>query len=92
MPAAKLTITFTDGRTFQAKMTPKALVLAERHFGANIPNIEGSLYAAWVQDAPGISFDDWLDTIESAEEEGTTADPQEAAPSPVSPDSPSPQD
>lgn len=88
--AASIKITYTDGTSTVARMTPKALVIAERHFGKDMPPVESSLYVAWVQAAPGVSFDDWLDTVEDASEE--QANPPVAAPSPVSPASPSPQD
>lgn len=85
MSRSVLRLTYTDGSTFDAKLNARALVHAERHFGETMPKIEGSLYAAWVQAAPGVDFDAWLDTVETVED--VAVDPTSAAPSEESPDS-----
>lgn len=83
MAASRLKVTYTDGTEFEAKMTPKALVLIERKYGKTWPPIEGSLYAAFLQAGKGGEFDAWLETVEDAEE--YTPDPTGATPPEVSP-------
>lgn len=81
--AATVTITYEDGRQDAIRILPLGLVAAERHFkGANIPAIEGTLYAAWYLLKPGSDFEEWMSTLVDIDEKG-----EEPVP-PTQPDQP----
>lgn len=93
--AAKVQLTFADGAESTVRLSPRALILAERHFGSNGANdhpIEFTFYAAWAVCRPGVDFDEWVDTIEDFEESRDADPPKAAASSELSPPSPSPSE
>lgn len=83
MPAAKVTVEYEDGKTDTVRLLPIGLVKAERHFKGQLPPVEGSLYAAWVQLKPGPSFDDWLGSLVSIREQNEDEVPLPEEPSPA---------
>lgn len=84
--ATKVRLTFVDGSDAVVRLSPRALILSERHFGKDMPAIEGTFYAAWAVLAPGVPFDEWLEQIDDFEE-SKDEDPRTAlsATSPLSP-------
>lgn len=77
MAAPVVTVTYEDGTTDTAKLTPRVLVEVERHYNGKIPRMEGTMYGAWHKlGRPGGKFDEWLDTVEEVDEsDGEQADP-----------------
>jgi hypothetical protein len=80
----QMALTYDDGTTVVVAVRPYGIVAAERHFGADMPQIEGSLYAVWSQlrgagdERAAVEFDAWvqsLDVIDAAD----TTDPTDAA-------------
>ena len=71
-------LTFTDGSEKSATLNPRVLVETERKFG-NIPPIEGTLYAAWLRLGRPGKFDEWLDSVESMDQDEGAADPTQPA-------------
>lgn len=57
-------ITFENGDVEDVKIKPGDLVMAERHFKGQLPNVEGTLYAAWHRLGRPGTFDKWLDTVD----------------------------
>lgn len=92
--ANKVRIVYTDGTAQEVNLTAMASVAAERKFGKldDAHQLEASYYMAfYALGAPGgvAGFEDWLRTVEVAEQAGeelATGNPPEADPSPeVSP-------
>ena len=77
-----VTCAYSDGREAdEVKLKPKAWLAVERKFGAEFPPREATMYAAWVQLAPDVEFDVWVDSLESCMD--SVVDPQkEASPTP----------
>lgn len=73
-------ITFENGDVEDIKIKPGDLVMAERHFKGALPNVEGTLYAAWHRLGRPGGFDKWLDTVEEIEKLGEGGDPFPADP------------
>lgn len=84
--ASTVTVTYEDGHQDTIRILPIGLVLAERHFGkAEIPRIEGTMYAAWSLLKPDARFDDWLASlvdIDEQAEESPGPSAAEASPGP----------
>lgn len=74
-------ITFDDGSTEDVKIKPGDMVRAERHFKGALPQVEGTLYAAWHRLGRPGQFDSWLDTIDGVLNMGEGGDPFPEAPS-----------
>lgn len=77
---ARITVTYTDGRTDSVTLRPVGLIAAERHFKGTPPQVEGTLYAAWwqlsrEQDGELPNFGDWLDDLDAIAEEVIGGDP-----------------
>lgn len=80
----RLALTYEDGATDIITVKPYGIVAAERHFGSDMPQVEGGLYAAWAQmraagsERTGDDFNAWLQTLVGIEQvEGP--DPTDAA-------------
>lgn len=78
--ATNVTITYEDGRTDAVTLRAGDLVKAERHYKGTLPQIEGTLYAAWRRLRPGPSFDTWLDDVDKMDVQTTDEDPTEPSP------------
>jgi hypothetical protein len=80
-----VTVTYIDGASEVVPIRPLGLIAAERRWGGEMPQIEGSMYAAWFTlkvGRPDIGeFDDWLATLESIAET-PAEDPTEAVETP----------
>ena len=79
---------YEDGRESDVvRFKPKAWLAIERKFGTDFPAREGAYYGAWVQLAPGVGFDEWVDSLESVTErvvdpsKEATASPEASPPS-----------
>lgn len=59
-------VVLADGQRHTVRMTPKLFLMCERKWGKadNMPDMEAMLYSAWIATAPGMAFDDWVDTID----------------------------
>lgn len=81
----RVTVTYVDGTSEVVPIRPVGLIAAERRWGGEMPQIEGSMYAAWYTlkaQRPEIGdFDDWLATLDSIAETAPE-DPTEAAQTP----------
>lgn len=68
----RVTVTYVDGESEVVPIRPVGLIAAERRWGGEMPQIEGSMYAAWFTlkaQRPDIGdFDDWLATLDSISE------------------------
>lgn len=77
---AVVRLNYSDGTTEDVRLNPKVIVLAERHFKGQLPQVEGTLWAAWQRlGRPAASFDTWLDTIDDVIETMVEARPTSAA-------------
>ncbi len=67
MASPVVRLSFSDGRTEDVILNPRAIIEAERKYGT-IPPVEGTLYGAWIRLGRPGGFDEWLDTIEAMEQ------------------------
>lgn len=93
--ATKIRVTYTDGRSSDVLASARAQVETERHFkgadNAGKNRIEASFYLAWASlryaGKETAEFEQWLDTVEDAEEvEKTAADENATDPTPAVPE------
>lgn len=75
--AMRLLVTYQDGREVGVKVLPRAQVMAERHFGSALVNMEKNedlFYLGWcAMTVSGLEhgdFDSFLDRIEHVENAG----------------------
>lgn len=73
--ATSVKITYDDGSTDHVRLKPKDMIMAERHFKHGLPQVEGSLYAAWHKLGRPGQFDAWLDRVDEIEQDVEGRDP-----------------
>lgn len=73
--ATTVTISYEDGHEDQVTLKAVDMVKAERHFKGTLPNIEGTLYAAYQKLRPGTNFDTWLDQVDKMDVDSDETDP-----------------
>ena len=80
----QMSISYDDGTTVVVAVRPFGIIAAERHFGGDMPQIEGSLYAVWSQlraagdERAAVDFDEWAQSLVAIDQADTT-DPTDAA-------------
>lgn len=62
--AGRVHLRFEDGAEADVELRMPLMVQTERHFKGDIPAIEGTLWACWKKLAPGMPFEQWMDTVE----------------------------
>lgn len=84
--AARVHLRFDGGEEADVELRMPLMVQTERHFKGEIPAIEGTLWACWKKLAPGVPFEQWMDTVEDMKQaEGDEAAvPLVEEPAPVS--------
>ncbi len=71
--------TYEDGNVDEVRLKPKAWLAIERKFGQDFPPREAAMYGAWVQLAPPLEFDAWVDTLDQCIDRVVSTDPQKEA-------------
>ena len=77
-----LSVTYEDGNSEDIRIKPAGIVAAERHYGGDMPGIEGTIYAAWFTKGMPGDFDAWLGSLEDASDHKETSPPLAQGPSP----------
>lgn len=80
-----LSVTYEDGNSEDIRIKPAGIVAAERHYGGDMPGIEGTIYAAWfTKGMPGgdDGFEAWLNGLADASDHKETSPPLAQGPSP----------
>lgn len=81
--ALTLSVTYDDGSTEAIVIRPAGIMAAERKFGGDMPEVEGTMYAAWfLKGMPGGDFDAWVGGLADATTKNEAALPLAQEPSP----------
>lgn len=77
-----LSVTYDDGKSEDIRIKPAGIVAAERKYGADMPGIEGTIYAAWFTKGKPGDFEAWLESLDEASDHKEQPLPLAQAPSP----------